>query len=95
MRTHGPVGEPNKYRGMYGNTQRTRKEVISMCQPQVAYRSSGVAGCTCGCCGCGCSPAFRQFFSSQEELECLVTYKNQLQKELAGVDERIKERKDK
>ncbi len=45
-----------------------------------------------GRCGCGCEggPLFRHFFSSEEEKERLETYKNQLQKELAGVKESIK-----
>lgn len=64
-----------------------------MCQPRIAPSSSGLAECTCGCCGCGCGPAFRRFFSSQEQRECLESYKDQLQKELAGVEERIKELK--
>jgi len=64
-----------------------------MCQPRIAPRSSGLAGCTCGCCGWGSGPGFRQFFSAQEEREYLESYKEQLQKELAGVEERIKEPK--
>jgi len=51
-----------------------------------------MVGCTCGCCGRGCGLSFRRFFSSKEERECLESYKDQLQKELAGVEERIKER---
>ena len=62
-----------------------------MCQPRMAPRSSGLVGCTCGCCGCGCGPGFRRFFSNQEERECLENYRDQLKKELAGVEERIKE----
>jgi hypothetical protein len=50
-------------------------------------------GCTCGCCGCGCGPSFRRFISSEEEQECLETYRDQLKKELAGVEEHIKELK--
>jgi hypothetical protein len=50
-------------------------------------------GCTCGCCGCGCAPSFRRFISSEEEQECLETYRDQLKKELAGVEEHIKELK--
>ena len=61
-----------------------------MCQPNKAFRTSGVAGCTCGC-GCGCGPGFRRFFSSWEERECLDNYSDQLKKELAGVEQRIKE----
>jgi len=40
-------------------------------------------------CGCG----FRQFLSAEEEVELLEGYRNQLQKEMAGVEERIKELK--
>jgi len=57
-----------------------------MCQPRMAPRSSGLAGC-----GCGCGPGLRRFFSTQEERECLDNYRDQLEKELAGVEERIKE----
>jgi hypothetical protein len=40
---------------------------------------------------CGC--AFRRFLSPAEEVEVLEQYKKQLQGELAGVDERIRELK--
>lgn len=60
-----------------------------MCQTRESQRYTSVRGCTCGCRGCG--PSFRRFFSSKEELECLETYHDQLKKELAGVEERIKE----
>lgn len=62
-----------------------------MCQPSKAFKVGGMAACTCGCCGCGCGPGFRRFFSSQEERERLETYRDQLKKELAGVEERIRE----
>lgn len=62
-----------------------------MCQTRVIPRSSGLAGCTCGCCGCGRGPGFRRFFSTQEERESLENYRNQLEKELAEVEKRIKE----
>ena len=61
-----------------------------MCQQNAAQISSRLAGCTCGCCGCGCGPGFRRFFSTQEERERLENYRDQLKKELAGVEERIK-----
>ena len=60
-----------------------------MCQPMKRQRCSTVSGCTCGCCGCGAG--FRRFFSSKEEQECLEAYRDQLKKELAGVEERISE----
>ena len=62
-----------------------------MCKPTMASGFSGAAGCTCGCCGCGCGPGFRRFFSAQEKRECLEKYRDQLKKELAGVEECIKE----
>jgi len=62
-----------------------------MCQPKTARISGGLAGCTCGCCGCGCGPGFRRFFSTQEERERLENYRDQLKKELVGIEERIKE----
>jgi hypothetical protein len=61
-----------------------------MCQPRATPRYMGMFGC-----GCGCGPLFRRFFSSKEEQERLETYRNQLKKELAGVEERIKELKGK
>ena len=62
-----------------------------MCQPRGSQSHAGMASCTCGCCGCGCGPSFRRFFSSKEEKEGLENYREQLKKELAGVEERIKE----
>ena len=64
-----------------------------MCQPREGQTHT--AGCTCGCCRCGCGPSFRRFLSSKEEQEGLETYKDELKKELAGVEERIKELKGK
>ncbi len=49
------------------------------------------AGCTCGCCGCGCGPSFRRFFSAKEDQERLVFFREQLKKELDGVEENIKQ----
>ena len=61
-----------------------------MCQPRATPRHMGMCGCECGC-----APLFRRFFSSKEEQERLETYRDQLKKELAGVEERIKELKGK
>jgi hypothetical protein len=47
-------------------------------------------GCTCGC---GCGPSFRRFYSLEEERERLESYKDELKKELAGVEERLTELK--
>lgn len=38
---------------------------------------------------------FRRFFTSKEEEEWLENYRDQLKKELAGLEERLKERKEK
>lgn len=65
------------------------------CEPRGGHRSSGGGGCNCGCCGCGCGTFSRRFISAKEELERLEHYKDELKKELAGVEERIKELKGK
>jgi hypothetical protein len=66
-----------------------------MCQQREIPKYTGMSECTCGCCGCGCGSSFRRFFSFKEEKECLETYKDQLKKELDGVEERINELKNK
>ena len=58
-----------------------------MCQPKKMFRHEGMASCTCGYCGCG--PSFRRFYSTEEQREYLENYRNQLKKELAGVEEQI------
>ncbi len=63
-----------------------------MCQPGGAQVHLAPS-CSCGCWGCG--PSFRRFFSSKEEKECLEAYKEELKKELAGVENRIREIKGK
>ena len=45
-----------------------------------------------GCC-CGCGSSFRRFMSAEEEQERIVEYKEQLKKELAAVEEHLKELK--
>lgn len=64
------------------------------CQPAFSPRRQEWAMRT-GSCDCGCIPFFRRFYSSKEELEGLEDYRDQLKKELAGVDERIRENKGK
>lgn len=61
-----------------------------MCQP----RGSHFSAWGCGC-GCGCGPFFRRFISKKEEVEFMEEYRDQLKKELAGVEERIRELKGK
>ena len=59
-----------------------------MCEPGMSSSSSELAGCTGGCCSYG--QGFRHFFSFKEEKERLENYRDQLKKELAGVEESIK-----
>ncbi|WXG41977.1 MAG: hypothetical protein WED07_14630 [Candidatus Freyarchaeum deiterrae] len=40
--------------------------------------------------GCGCL-GMRRFMTSEEEAEILESYKKQLQKELTGVEEKLKQ----
>lgn len=49
--------------------------------------------CACGCWGGG--HMRRRFFTAKEEEEWLEDYRDQLKKELAGLEERLKERKEK
>jgi len=49
-------------------------------------------------CECGCEPErccyiprYRKFLSKDEEIECLKRYKKELEKEIKGVEEKIKE----
>ncbi len=65
-----------------------------MCQPKISREYMHMAACNCGCCGCGCGPPFRRFFTTQEELERLKNYRDQLEKELAAVQEQITEFKE-
>ena len=44
--------------------------------------------CKTSCCSC-CEPGFRKFITNAEKLEKLEKYKEQLEKELAGVEEHI------
>ncbi|RJR46475.1 MAG: hypothetical protein C4567_02005 [Deltaproteobacteria bacterium] len=55
-----------------------------MCTPRVTQHPGPVCGCDCGC-----GLSFRKFFSAPEELECLENYREQLKKELAGVEEHL------
>jgi len=58
-----------------------------MCQTSRITRHLDMSGCSP--CECGCMPPFRRYYSSEEELERLETYREQLKKELDGVEERI------
>lgn len=61
-----------------------------MCQPRGWQSSSGGWGCGCGY---GCGTFTRRFISAREEEERLEEYREQLKKELDGVEERIQELK--
>jgi len=58
------------------------------CEPK-AVRISSDSGCCC------CEPGHvvRRFVSSKEEAEKLEGYREQLEREIAGIDERIEELK--
>lgn len=60
-----------------------------MCQPRLYQRNMPMSGSDCESCGCGSS--FRTFLTTDEKLERLRSYRDQLEKELAGVKERIGE----
>lgn len=62
------------------------------CQQSRSQTISGAYGCHCGC---GSGRSFRRFISSKEEVEMLEDYREQLKKELAGMEERIQELKTK
>lgn len=48
----------------------------------------------CGC-GCDCGPrGFRRYLTTKEEIDILEDYKKRLQKEIAGIEERVKELKE-
>ena len=66
-----------------------------MCHPRSGHGHSGMGRCTCGCCGGGGGHFVRRFFTAKEEEEWLENYRDQLKKELAGLEERLKERKEK
>jgi len=61
-----------------------------MCTPKGMQHSGPVCGCECGC-----GLSFRRFFSAGEELKCLENYRDQLKKELTGVEEHLKTLQDK
>ncbi|MFH1515872.1 MAG: hypothetical protein ABIG42_10490 [bacterium] len=46
-----------------------------------------VQACSTSCCG----HSFRRFTTNEEKLECLEKYKAELEKELVGLKEHIKE----
>jgi len=60
-----------------------------MCQSDKTMGPSAMEGKCCGPCECGCCPPFRRYYSSQEKRERLESYRDQLKKELDGVEERI------
>lgn len=65
-----------------------------MCQPRVNQYHPHMAGYNSGCCGCGCGPLLRRFLTTEEQLERLKNYREQLAKDLAAIQERISEFKE-
>lgn len=63
-----------------------------MCHPGGHQRTFGARGCNCGG---GSGMISRRFMSKKEKKEMLEEYKDQLKKELAGVEEHIQEFKNK
>lgn len=72
------------------NKIKNSKEVSKMGHPKGHHHAMGPESCHCGC-----SPFFRHFVTSKEERERLEEYKEQLKKELQGVEECIQEIKGK
>jgi len=60
-----------------------------MCQSSKPMGPLAMEGKCCEPCECGCCPPFRSHYSSKEKRDCLEIYRDQLKKELAGVEERI------
>ena len=56
------------------------------CDPKGSLRNP--VGLECSCCGPG--GLFRRFVTSEEAEKCLEEYKDQLKREIAGVEERIR-----
>ena len=60
-----------------------------MCDSKGGHSTSGGHGCSCGCCGCGSFS--RRFITKKEKMECLENYREQLKKELEGLEEHIQD----
>ncbi len=59
-----------------------------MCQPKTHPKAMGIEGCDCGC---SCGPTFRHFMSKEEKKGNLEAYRDQLKKEISGLDECIQD----
>ena len=62
-----------------------------MVESTQAQDCCGVRVVRCGPMDAGCSPLPRRFMSSKERQEMLERYRDELKKELAGVEERIQD----
>ena len=62
-----------------------------MCEPRGHHGRHVMAHVGGGSCDCCCGAGFRRFPTPEEERECLESYKEQLEKELDGVQRRVKE----
>jgi hypothetical protein len=60
------------------------------CDPTEVHRARGTVCCETDCC---CTPRLfaRRFVSAKEKQERLEAYRDQLEKEIAGVQDRIQE----
>jgi hypothetical protein len=55
-----------------------------MCHPDKTHMAHGA------CC-CGSGPIWRRFLTEEEKKKHLETYRDELKKEIAGLEERIQE----
>ena len=57
----------------------------------VLYRTYYIGEKMRGNCGCGCGYGMRGFVTKEERLEMLKEYKKELEQEMKGIEEEIKE----
>lgn len=63
------------------------------CEPRGRHVVIDASDSDCCCCGPGADHHFRRYVSTKEKVEKLEAYREQLRKELDGVDEAIEELK--
>jgi hypothetical protein len=59
-----------------------------MCCESSRHVAARASTCGCGCCGAGTFA--RRFISPKEEREALEAYRDELKKELAGLEEHMR-----
>lgn len=57
------------------------------CEPTTRGRGTCCVPHTC----CGCMPGRRYFLSREEEIELLEEYKKELEREMSGVERKLRE----